>query len=126
MISLPKISAYILRKKNCLHPFRISRVIALAELICMEKYGKRITSAKYIGGPGVFYIDGLKEELLNSPCFEKLEDQGCIKYVCNEEINIEEDIRACIDEAIRIAERASDIELNNIVVKHKLFPKLLE
>lgn len=92
----------------------------------MEKYGKRITSAKYIGGPGVFYIDGLKEELLNSPCFEKLEDQGCIKYVCNEEINIEEDIRACIDEAIRIAERASDIELNNIVVRHKLFQKLLE
>ena len=126
MISLPKISAYILRKKNCLHPFRISRVIALAELICMEKYGKRITSAKYIGGPGVFYIDGLKEELLNSPCFEKLEDQGCIKYVCNEEINIEEDIRACINEAIKIAEKSSDIELNNIVVKHKLFPKLLE
>ncbi|MCD6195906.1 MAG: hypothetical protein J7J82_03890 [Staphylothermus sp.] len=125
MISLQKISAYILAKKNCLHPFRISRIIALAELICMEKYGKRITNAKYVGNLGVFYIDGLKEELLNSPCFEKLEDQGCIKYVCDEEINIEKNARACIDEAIRIAEKASDIELNNIVVQHKLFQKLL-
>ncbi len=92
----------------------------------MEKYGKRITSAKYIGGPGVFYIDGLKEELLNSPCFEKLEDQGCIKYICDEEISIEEDIRTCIDEAMGIADKASDIELNNIVVNHRLFQKLLE
>ncbi len=92
----------------------------------MEKYGKRITIAKYIGGPGVFYIDGLKEELLNSPCFEKLEDQGCIKYVCNEDISIERNIRACIDEAIKIADKSSDIELNKMVVKHRLFQKLLE
>ncbi len=126
MISLPKISAYILKRKNCLHPFKISRIIALAELICMEKYGKRITNAKYTDGPGVFYIDGLKEELLNSSYFEKLEDKGCIKYTCNEEIDIEEDVLLCLDEAIKIADKASDIELNNIVINHRLFQKLME
>ncbi len=92
----------------------------------MEKYDKRITNAKYIGGPGVFYIDGLKEELLNSSCFEKLEDKGCIKYTCNEEIDIEEDVLLCLDEAIKIADKASDIELNNIVINHRLFQKLME
>ena len=117
---------YILGKNNCLHPFRISRILALAELICLEKYRKRITSAKYIGGPGVFYIEGLKEELLNDPCFAKIEkDHGCISYVCKETIELDKDARECLDEAINIAEKLTDIDLNDLVVKHKLYNKLV-
>ena len=92
----------------------------------MEKYGKRITDAKYVGGPSVFYIDGLKENLFNDRCFERVEEQGCIKYVCAEEIDIEKDIRTCIDEAIKIADKSSDFELNRIVISHRLFNKLME
>jgi hydroxypyruvate isomerase len=130
MITLRDLLGYVLAKTGCIHPFRISRIIALAEILYMRRNNKRFTNIKYVGFDKVFYIEGLKETVENDACFERREGdpskhiRGCIEYKC-EAPNLPSDVREVIDEAINTASKLNDEELNKIVIDDPLFSRLL-
>jgi hydroxypyruvate isomerase len=120
-----------LSRMGCVHPFVFSRVLALAELKSLEKRGKRITEdLVYVAGPGTFYIEGIKEIIESDECFVKHEGdpstgrKGCIEYRCPPPSIPEED-KAFLDEAIEEAKNLSMEELNNRVINHPLYRKLV-
>ena len=122
MISKKELLAYIISKKGCIHPFIISRIIAYSELKWYSKYSKWLTDFKYIGFLKVFYIDGLKEIIEEDNCFQKIND--CIKYVCRvPELN--PDIKMFIDNVLAELSSLSIDQLNNKVVSHKFYDRLL-
>jgi hydroxypyruvate isomerase len=123
-----EVVGYILARLGCLHPFRLSRLLALAEIESIRRRGTRLTSLRYVAGPGTFYIEGFKE-LVKSECFEKVEGdpergiRGCIKYTCPEPA-LPDDARAIIDQVIERYGRAGDEELNRMVVENDVFRRL--
>ena len=132
MTDARSVVAYILSRAGCIHPFRLSRILALAELRALEKMGKRLTDLRYEAGPGAFYIVGFKEEIVEKdPCCNKREGdpstgrKGCLEYLC-EPPEIPEDVRSLIDEVLAETEGVDDFQLNNIVINNKLFKKLVE
>jgi hydroxypyruvate isomerase len=121
--------AYILHRVGCVHPFRFSRILALAELAALERGRGRLTDARYVAGPGVFYIEGIEDVMKSDDCFVKHEGdpstgrRGCIEYRCQPP-SLPEEARSLLDEAIEKAAKLSDEELNKTVVNHPLFSKL--
>ncbi len=122
--------AYVLSRLGCTHPFRLSRVLALAELKHLEREGARLTDAKYVGGPGVFYIEGVKELTETDQCFYRIEGdpgrgvRGCLGYRCGQP-KLPEKAKAYLDEAIELSKNLEDVELNRMVVSHPLYKKLV-
>jgi len=123
------IVAYVLARAGCTHPFRISRYLALAEMEWLERKGERLTSLKYVAGPGVFFIEGLKEIVEADPCFRIHEGdpstgrRGCVEYVC-EGPELPDEVKEVIDQVIRKYSGVEDMELNKLVVEDPRFPKL--
>ena len=117
------IVGYIISKLGCTHPFRVSRILALAELERLENGKGRITNFRYVRGPNVFYIEGLKELIEKDSCFVIREDQGCVEYVCKTP-TINEDVKKYLDKAINAAKKLDDYSLNNVVVKHAFYEEL--
>lgn len=121
--------AYVLYKMGCLHPFVASRVLALAELRLMEERGERLTELDYVRGPGVFYIEGVKEMLGDDPCFNKREGdpskkkRSCLEYRCGLP-ELPGEARRLLDEAIERAGSVDEMTLNDMVMKHPLYEKL--
>ncbi len=130
-LGLREALAYILSRTGCIHPFRASRILALAELKALERGLGRLTSARYGAGPGTFYIEGVKEAIEGDQCFAKHEGdpstgrKGCIEYRC-EPPELPPEARSLLDEAIEEAKGLDDMELNRRVVEHPLFKKLVE
>jgi len=122
--------AYVLSRMGCVHPFTVSRVVALAELLSLERRGSRITELRFVKGPGVLFIEGLKESVEKDPCFEIREGdpstgrRGCIEYRCDPPELLRE-VAELIDDAIARARGLSDYELNSLVVNHPLFERLV-
>ncbi len=122
--------AYLLSRLGCVHPFRLSRVLALAELKYMEEAGERLTDLNYVAGPGVFYVEGVKELVEKDSCFYRIEGDpskrrpGCIGYRCQPPIIADEKARRLLEEAMERARVLSDEELNTIVVEHPLYKRL--
>ena len=123
--------AYVLSEMGCIHPFLASRILALAESKYFMRKGKRLTRLRYVGGPGTFYIEGLKELVDNDECFRTREGdpsagkRGCIEYICREPL-IDEDAREVIGEAIEEARRLGEFELNRRLMENPVFKRLLE
>jgi len=121
---------YILKRKGCLHPFMISRILALSEILYYKDHGKRMTNTTYVAGPGTFYIENLKELLNNDSCFEKKEGdpergiKSCIQYTCPFENNFDEQYRKYLDKAIEMSMKMDDIKLNELVVNDPVFNKI--
>lgn len=124
-----KLVAYILSRLGCTHPFRVTRILALAELRALERGVGRLSNMRYIPGPGVFYVEGFKEAIEGDECFTKRKGdpsrgtKGCIEYKC-EPPSIPAEIAELLDEAIETARGLDDMELNRVVVEHPLFKKL--
>ncbi len=120
--------AYMLQRLGCTHPFRLSRLLALAEMEALERLGRRLTDLRYVPGPGTFYIEGFKESL-DEECFHKREGdpqrgvRGCLEYTC-EPPSISEEERSIIDSVIERYSKLSDEELNRMVVEDPRFRKL--
>ncbi len=110
---------------GCAHPFRVSRIAALAELEWLQARGARLTNLKYVRGPGVFYIEGIKELVEGSPCFERREDRGCIEYKCRPP-ELPRDVEVLVERLVSEASGLSDDELNKRVVNHPLYDRLFE
>ena len=122
-----RIIEYILYKMKCVHPFRVSRILLLAEWSYNEKYREKLSNFEYVTEPFAFYVEGLKDiidELIDSGCAVLREDKKCIEYICSQPI-IPEKIRVIIDEVIDRTAKLSDYELNKLVVNDDRYNSLL-
>ncbi|MEB3817048.1 MAG: SocA family protein [Desulfurococcales archaeon] len=121
--------AYILYKLGCLHPFKLSRLLALAEIESVKRRGRRLTNLKYVPGPGSFYIEGIKE-LFDDKCFEKREGdprkgiKGCVRYIC-EPPKLPDDVAGILDYVIERYGSEDEFKLNDMVVNSDEFKRLL-
>ena len=121
--------AYILHKAGCIHPFRLSRILALAELEWLRRGRGRLSNLRYVRGPGVFYIEGVKELVESSSCYERVEGdpatgrRGCIKFKCSPP-QLPRDVVEVLEGAIRESSKLDDMELNRRVVEDPLFNEL--
>ena len=124
-----RIIAYLLSRLGCVHPFRLSRILALADLVMLEERGRRLTGLRYVPGPGTFYVEGLKELFESDPCFEVRRGdpergvRGCVAYRC-EPPSLGGEERSVLDRAAREAEGLDDMELNRRVLEHPLYGRL--
>ncbi len=131
-MSLDAVTAvkYILSKAGCTHPFRISRILALAELKSIEDGGGKLTNAIYVEGPGVFFIEGLKELVDKDECIVKKEGdpvkgiKGCIELICSQDLVLPERVKRYLDSAIEESINLDDLKLNEKIVKHPLYKRL--
>ncbi|MGB9815912.1 MAG: hypothetical protein ACPLVI_08315 [Thermoplasmata archaeon] len=121
--------AYVLYNLGCIHPFILSRIVALAELSYLKENKRRLTDLKYTGMQAAFYIENLNEIIAGDDCFRKREGDpskrilGCIEYVC-EPGNLDED-KKYLDEAMERAYDLTDSELNELVVKDEYYRYLI-
>jgi hydroxypyruvate isomerase len=129
MIEAKNLVWYMLSKLGCTHPFKLSRLLALAEIESIKRTGKRLTCLKYVEGPGTFYIEGLKE-LFDDPCFRKREGdpskgvRGCVEYICDPP-RIPSEAEEIVNAIIERYSGVGDLELNSIVVNDSLFKRLV-
>ncbi len=125
-----RLLARMLSLTGCIHPFRLSRLAALVELEYMARTGERLTDARYVSGPGVFFIEGF-DSFVDGECVLKREGdpsrgvRGCIYYSSECTVpelpgDVEELVRHVIDEYSDL----SDEDLNSRVVGHPLYKKL--
>ncbi len=121
--------AYVLYNVGCIHPFILSRIIALAELSYLKDNKKRLTDLKYSGLQAAFYIENLNEIIDKDNCFKRHEGDpvkkimGCIEYVCNLK-NLDENIKY-LDESIEKAYDLTENELNEMVIKDEYYKELI-
>lgn len=121
--------AYVLYNVGCVHPFILSRIIALAELRYIKEKGKRLTDLKYSGVKAAFYIENLNELVENDRCFKRHEGDpakkimGCIEYICDIK-SLDESI-TYLDDAIDRAYDMDENELNSAVINDENYQKLI-
>jgi len=121
---------YILSKKGCVHPFRLSRILALAEIYYYKDKNSRLTDALYVLGPGVFYIEGFKEMIKQDECIEKREGdpskglKGCIYLTCKWEKPLSPEVSKYLDRAIEESDKYDDMGLNNYVISNSIFRRI--
>ena len=116
---MSEVVSYIMYKLGCSHPFRISRILLLAEWKAKEKLNRRLTDFHYVMEEFGFYIEELKDvvdELIEKGCAEKVEEKKCIRYLC-EEPKIPEEVKGIIDELLERVRDVSDRELNRMVIR---------
>lgn len=122
-----EIIEYILYRQKCVHPFRVSRILLLAEWNYNEKYGEKLSNFKYVAETFAFYVEGLKDildELIDSGCAVLRQDKKCIEYLCSRP-DIPEKVSSIIDEVIDKTDKLSDRELNRIIINDVRYHKLL-
>ncbi len=120
--------SYVVGRLGCVHPFVVSRVLALVELEWFRGRGEWLTGFRYRGFMGVFYIEGLKELIESSNCFRRVEREeghGCIEYIC-EPPRLDDEVKRLIDEVVERVRDLSYEELNKLVTTHPLYSKLFE
>ena len=124
-----EIISYIFYKSNCIHPFRVSRILLLAEWKFQEKYGKRLTNIKYIAEPYGFYSDDIsviiKELESTGIIIKKGEKKKCYEYI-GKEIRIPEYIKVILDDIIESTKSLSDTQLNRLVINNPKYKVLLK
>ncbi len=110
--------AYVMSRLGCVHPFRISRILLLADWLSMERRGRRLTDLTYVKEEFGFYVEeltGIMEELQEGGCAVKREERKCLEYTCSEPEIPEED-RKILEEVISEVRDLDDRELNRRVL----------
>ncbi len=120
--------AHVLAKLGCAHPFRLSRILLLAEWRARERGLGRLTDGlDYVAEPYGFYVEGLQdvlERLERSGCLERREEKRCLEYTC-EEPELDPHVREILEEVIREVSNLSDSELNRLVTGDERYRELL-
>ncbi len=112
---------YIGGKTGCITPFKLSRILGLAEAYYMADHGERLTGLKYICTLGTFYIEGFEE--LIKDCFERNPEKHCLEYKCGE-VELPEHISMYVDKAIQDLDTEDLDEINRRVLDNPFFKKL--
>ena len=110
--------AYLLWKHGCIHPYRISRILVLANWKAEEKLGKPITK---------FSIEGLEAGFVIPEVGEiKEKVKKCFEYTCSEPVNIPREYAEIIDQVYEETKNLDDISLNRLVIRDPRYKELLE
>ena len=124
---------YLFSRSVCIHPYRISRVLLLAEWRYMEKYGRRMTSLTYKALPYAMYVEELPDIMDKDPCLEKRRmkkpdgsEYGCVSYTCPQPPSLDEKLKTVVDSVLGETNELSDQELNKLVIKNPNYRILLE
>ena len=118
---------YLLRECEGLHPFHISRLIALLDMKYLEEKGKKLTEIDYQKTPFGFYSEKLPKILDELPV-EKVEGEG-YKYLklkgdAKIEPQLPEEVRNKIDGILDEVCELSDAEINSMILKSKYYAQL--
>lgn len=120
---------YVMSRLGCTHPFRVSRILLLAEYEYREKYGEKLFSDLTFRGESFgFYIEELGpiiNELEKRGCIERFPEKKCMDYKC-EEPAISEPVKSIVDSIIERAGELDDRELNKIAISHPLYRKVVK
>ncbi len=119
-----KLVGYIVSKAGCLHPFRISRILVLANWKALEKLGRPLASFRIDGFEAGFYIPGFKEALEEDECFRTSEEKKCVEYICQPP-SLGEKVESMVDSIIQEVSGLNDSELNKLIVRDKRYRELL-
>ena len=126
-----KIVRYIFSRLGCVHPFRISRLILLAEWFYNDRYESELsTGFTYVAETFGFYIEELPkiiDKLDKLGCIVKVKNEKnkCFSYKCDTP-SLENSISEVVDTVLNRFGSLSDKELNDVVVKddrYKMFLK---
>ncbi len=114
---------YIGGKTDCITPFKLSRILGLAEAYYMSDHGERLTHLKYVCTLGTFYIEGFEE--LIKDCFERNPEKHCLEYKCGE-VELPKDISMYVDKAIRELDTEDLDDINRRVLDNQFFKNLCD
>ena len=118
-----RISYYIIKRLGCIHPYRISRILVLANWKAIEDKGCPIVYFNVSGFEAGFSVDELSK-LKNDKCIRINKENRCMEYIC-EDPEIDEYDKKIIDEVIEEVSGLSDIELNRVVIRDRRYKELL-
>jgi len=123
-LNMRNVALYIVWRTGCIHPFRISRLLVLANWRSIKEKGKVIAKFKVSGFEAGFSIDELPE-IRDDECISLNEDRRCLEYIC-EPPQIDEDYKNIIDKVIDETRDLDDISLNRMVIHDHRYKELLE
>ncbi len=119
--------SYLFSELGCVHPFRISRILLMAEWLSLEKNGHRLTEFTYVKEEFGFYIEEIKElmdKLEEKGCIEKIEGKKCFQYKCQPP-KLPDNVKSLLDEIIAETRGLSDQELNKLVIRDPRYKREL-
>ncbi len=117
--------ARLIWRLGCASPFRISRILLLAEWAAEERTGRRLTGLTYAGASFGFYVEELPsiaESLEAEGCLERDEERRCLRYSCDPP-ELPPDVADLLEEVSRGAERLDDLSLNRAVIGDPRYPR---
>ncbi len=117
--------AYITWKLGCIHPFRISRILVLANWKMLEKGRKPVTRFRVQGFEAGFYIEDMKEIIEEDECFKINEEKKCIEYNCRLP-EIPGEVAEVFDRVLEETRNLGDRDLNRLVIGDPRYKELLE
>ncbi len=118
---------YLLRECEGLHPFHISRLVALLDIKYLRDTGRKLTDIDYQKTPYGFYSEKLPKILEELPV-EKVQGERYkvlrIKDDATVEIHLPEDVIKNIENLLNEVCDLSDEELNLRVLKSSYYERL--
>ncbi len=125
---------YILKRKNDIHPFRLSRLLLLFEIEYSRRYGDKPLNFVYRLQPAAFYIEDFGSFLDDLEGVEKVkvtDEKGIpvrsyIHLKMPVSVQLPDDIRSLIDRIIEETDSMDDQELNRMVVNSEAYKELYE
>jgi len=122
-----KIIKYLLRRCGGLHPFHISRILALLDLKHLKEKGEKLTQLDYQRTPYAFYSNRLTEIISNIDVEKvKPEGGGVGKLVLKteEDVDLPGELKNDVEEVLEKVCGLSDDELNRMVIDDPLYDRL--
>ncbi len=109
-----------------MHPYRLSRVLVLANWEALERIGRPVASFTVEGfeaGYSIPEIASFKEG--DDPCFYPNKEKRCLEYRCQAP-SLPREEAEIIDSVVERVKGLGDVELNRLVVRDKRYKELLE
>jgi hypothetical protein len=130
-VSLRDVLAFILSRAGCISPFRISRILVLANWKIMEEEGKPAIRFKVEGfhaGFAVPEIEQIKRNIKEGKdtCFKINQEGKCIEYLCEEEPTIPEELSRLFSDLLNEVKNLDDTSLNRLVIRDPRYSELLK
>ncbi|AGB04143.1 hypothetical protein AciM339_0246 [Aciduliprofundum sp. MAR08-339] len=119
------IIAYLLKECGGLHPFHLSRIIALLDMEYLKEKGKKLTTLDYQKSQYGIYSEKLPKLIEELPV-EKVKAQPYGYLVLKEDVplNLPDDVREKIEKVLDEVCDLSDSELNAKVLTSPYYEKL--
>ncbi len=116
---------YLLKECNGLHPFYISRIVALLDIQYLRERGRKLTDFDYHKMPYGFYSEKIPS-VLNELPVEKVKSESGSYLILTKDVpfNLPDEIREKINKILDEICNLSDDEINKLVVQSPYYDKL--